>query len=42
MKRGGTILLFVIVFILAAVIAYYGGHGLGEWMATTQSSEGSD
>ncbi len=40
MKSKGIVVIFVIVLILAAIIAYIGGQSLGRWMTATESAEG--
>ncbi|GAA5059750.1 hypothetical protein GCM10023208_27400 [Erythrobacter westpacificensis] len=40
MKGKGIMVIFIIVLILVAIIAYIGGQNLGRWMTTTESAEG--
>ncbi|WP_272914650.1 hypothetical protein [Aurantiacibacter rhizosphaerae] len=40
MKSKSIVVIFVIVLILAAIIAYVGGKNLGRWMTSTESAEG--
>jgi hypothetical protein len=39
-KGKGIVVIFVIVLILVAIIAYIGGQRLGNWMSSTESAEG--
>ncbi len=38
MKRWGRIALFAVVFMVAAIIAYRAGYGVGGWMATSEDT----